>query len=137
MNYLLKLSLFSLFLLISINVQARYLNNDPNATPAESLTTKNCTILINYGSYGAGTDRKLEKKINDIIISNNSKINDIKTGGWGMEGESTTCLIINNQTHAEDLYVQIKRLIPSFSKRAYTSIDMKGKVTHKTQWPMN
>ena len=54
-----------------------------------------------------------------------------------MEGESTTCLIINNKTHAENLYLQIKALIPSFSKRAYTSIDMKGKVTHKTQWPMN
>ena len=134
-NAIMKHILFSLTLIfLSLPVHALILL-DPTSKKV-SFTVRTCTILINYGSYGSGTNGKLQNEINKII-QNNKNIPDIRTSNWGKEGESTTCLTISDKQYAQHLYNQIKNMIPEFSKHSWTSIDMMGKPHYQTQWPKN
>ena len=126
-----KAILILLFSLFATSAHALMLAQTDNKQIEKSVN--NCSITIQFGSYGMGTDWKLEKEIK-TILENNKNIKALRHENWGLEGESTTCIIVD-PSYKETLYQQLRAKIPAYSKKAWTSIQMDGKPLYQTQWP--
>lgn len=100
----------------------------------QMVTNKKCHLHIAYGSYGSGTPYDVEKKIDQYIKKHNFVERSFY---WvsGLEGETDHCLILKEIGEVYKHFFQIKKLIPQFSKKGYTTLkDNKGNI-HKTTWP--
>lgn len=89
------------------------------------LSLEQCSLLIRFGSYGSGIDQKAHARVLEIIKYNNA-VKEIQSHARGKEGEHSLCVSLKETSDAKLLYKAVKKQIPSFSKKGYTSIEMKG-----------
>lgn len=100
----------------------------------EMIQKKECDIHLSFGSYGSGTPHKVIKEIYSLL----QKKRDIKKSlvwYWGKEGESDLCLILESKEITDSYFLEIKKLIPEFSKQGYTKLQTSTGKTWGTSWP--
>lgn len=92
---------------------------------------KKCDIHLSFGSYGSGIPSKEIKLIQKILASPKWLL-EVYTWHWGKEGEFDYCILTKN---AEELFSQLKKVIPEYSKNGYTTLTSKSGKVWKTTWP--
>ncbi len=106
----------------------------PRGAKVEGLL-KSCHLHLSFGSYGSGTPHKVIKKINQFLKEREDQILKNTTWSWGKEGEFDYCLVLADKSQIDDYFRELKKFIPLYSKKGYTTLkDRSGKI-HKTTWP--
>lgn len=130
MKLFILISLFQLPLLHAFSIQ-----NLDQKKGNQLVKDKLCDLHLSFGSYGSGTPREVEKKVFEFLKSEQAKFKTVSSWHWGMEGEYDLCLQLNEKTTSAALFESLKKIIPPYSKKGYTTLkDLKGQI-HKTQWP--
>ena len=95
---------------------------------------KNCDIVIDFGSYGSGTNHDVRKKVN-VYLKDNTLVSSHLHWGWGREGEFTKCLVTKNKVAMDKVFTELKKIIPDSSKKAPITMKAKDGRVHDCQWP--
>lgn len=101
----------------------------------ELKKAKKCDLHISFGSYGSGTPIKVEKEISAYLKAKAANIKSLYHWAWGMEGEYDYCVALKNSQEGHKYFEELKKLIPEFSRKGYTTLIDKSGKSWKTTWP--
>lgn len=96
-------------------------------------TIRDCDLLLSFGSFGGGIDYKAHSKVVRFIRNNNS-IKSIKSYANGREGEHILCLETKETTNNRAMFKAIRKNLPAFSNKGYSTLEMRGVKKFETKW---
>lgn len=95
------------------------------ATEIEKISERRdqCDILVECGSYGGGIDYQTCGKIKKDISSMNFK--KAFQWSWGLEGETSICLLLKPEQNEEAILKRLKSYIPETQKKGPVEVKAK------------
>lgn len=116
------------------NLQARSSASETKHDRNEQkIDTKTCDLLITFGSYGGGVDHETFKKVH-TYFSKSPAVKSSESWSSGFEGDSTYCLQVDDGK-SDKIYDEIRALVPTHSRKGWTSIEKKDGTRFQTEWP--
>lgn len=91
-------------------------------------TKQGYAVTIELGSLGAGIDRQLDQKLNEVFslqehpsIKSNFESIEVITESWGLEGERTYCFELTSSAEQTAWYKRLEGFVLDSIERNYPS----------------